>query len=262
MRRAAPPRWASALALTLALGALGAGCRGRQGPPVTRLELRRAHHVHTVQAGESAWAIAKRYGVSLDDLVALNELEDPSRLYPGDQLLIPGPKAAAASAAAPPPPPPPPPTPPALTGEPRPSTRTCAEVKTWLAPPEDVSERGYSWPVDGVVITKYGKQDGLPHEGLDIAAPVGTPVRAAAAGEVVFAGEQGGFGNLVLVRDEGGLVAVYAHHHVNCVEAKQKVARGELIGLVGQTGGARSPYLYFEVREGKETLNPRIVLPR
>jgi len=253
------------LPILLALALLvAAGCRGRQGPPITRLELREKHRVHRVQPGESAWAIAKRYEVTLDELVALNELADASKIYPGDELLIPGPKAEAERRApSPPPPPKAPPTPAAaeLSGPPRPSERRCEDVKVWLQPPEEISDKGFSWPVDGVVIMKYGKKDGLPYEGIAIAAPTGTAVRAAADGKVAFAGEQGGFGNLVLVQHEAGRTSVYAHQHVNCVEAGQKVARGEVVGLVGQTGGTQSPYLYFEVRDGKETINPRVVLP-
>jgi len=249
--------------LLLALGA--SACRGRQGPPITRIELRRQHTVHVVQKGESAWGIARMYKVSLKDLVALNELDDAASLHPGDQLLIPGPKQVGMQASlpkAPAPPPPPTPKAPNLDVDPRPQTRTCEKVDTWLQPPDAVTKKGFSWPVDGVVITKYGKQDGLPYEGIAIAAPVGTPVRAASVGKVLFAGVQGGFGNLVLLSHADNRVSVYAHNHVNCVKAGQSVARGELLGLVGQSGGTQSPYLYFEIRDGKKTINPRVVLPR
>lgn len=244
--------------LAVLVVALVAGaCRTASPPPVSRLDLRARHRVHVVAAGESAWAIARRYEVPLADLVALNELEDPSRLHPGDELLIPGPRPPGA-----PPPPPTTPTEPDLAPTPvAASVGACRDVTPWLAPPEDVGRSGFSWPVDGVVILKYGKKDGLPHEGIDVAAPVGTPVRAAADGEVIFSGEQGGYGNLVVVRHPKGRTSVYAHHHENCVKAGQTVARGEPVGLVGQTGGIASPYLYFEVREGKGTINPRAVLP-
>lgn len=249
--------------VVLGLGLSLAACRARQGPPISRIELRRQHTVHVVQKGESAWAICQKYGVTLEDLVALNELQDPSRLMPGDQLLIPGEKGAAVSVARPPPVEPPvTPKAPDLRVDDRPKARSCAQVETWLAPPKEVTAKGFSWPLDGVVITKYGKQDGLPHEGLDIAAPVGTPVRAASDGKVVFADVQGGFGNLVLLSHPDNRVSVYAHHHVNCVKAGQTVARGELVGLVGQTGGTQSPYLYFEIRDGTKTINPMVVLPR
>lgn len=244
------------------------GC-AKKLPPADRLELQLKYDVHIVASGETAWRIAKKYEVSLDELIELNELEDASRLKPGQKLLIPGTRrqtlASDPQATKPPPPPPPPAPPPKapdLSPQPRPSTRSCRQVDTWLDPPKSVTKAGFSWPVDGVVITKYGKQDGLPYEGIDIAAPVGTPVRAAADGEVVFAGTQGGFGRLVVLRHSERRSSVYAHQRALCVKAGQKLRRGELLGLVGQSGGISSPYLYFEVREGAKTVNPRSILPR
>ncbi len=252
------------------------GCRSRQGPPASRFEMRQRHRVHVVAKGESAWGISRKYGVQLADLVALNELGKSAQLYPGDRLLIPGSRPASAA----PEPKPRPrkaapvaarpradkpssegPKAPDMRAGPRPKTRTCRQIEPWLDPPSQKSAKGYSWPVDGVVITKYGKKDGIPHVGIAIAAPLGTVVRAAADGKVVFSGVQGGFGNLVLLSHSGNRVSVYAHHHVSCVKAGQKVARGEVLGLVGQSGGTQSPYLYFEVRDGTKTINPRVVLP-
>ena len=235
---------------------LAAGCATPKGPPASRLELRRAHRVHTVAAGESAWVIARRYDTTVEAIAALNDLEDPSLLHPGDELLIPGPRPADA-----PPPLPLNPSAPDLDPPEAASVEGCRKITPWLAPPEEVSESGFSWPIDGVVILKYGKKDGLPHEGIDVAAPVGTPVRAAAEGEVLFSGEQGGYGHLVVLRHGKGRTSVYAHHLENCVTKGQTVARGEPVGLVGQSGGIASPYLYFEVREGEGTINPRVVLP-
>ncbi|MCA9554391.1 MAG: peptidoglycan DD-metalloendopeptidase family protein [Myxococcales bacterium] len=249
------------LALLAALTFVNLACATGRAPVSSRLDVRQRHRVHKVEEGETAYGIAKKYGVGLDELVELNELEDPTRLRPGDELLIPG--DAPPEAAAPPLPTSTEPAPvrPDLTPANAKSVARCKDVDPWLAPPKEVGKAGFSWPVDGVVITKYGKQDGLPHEGLDIAAPTGTPVRAAADGEVVFAGVQGGFGNLVVVRHDEGRTTVYAHHHENCVKTGQKLRRGETLGLVGQSGGTQSPYLYFEVREGTATVNPKAVLP-
>jgi murein DD-endopeptidase MepM/ murein hydrolase activator NlpD len=117
------------------------------------------------------------------------------------------------------------------------------------------------WPVDGVVIGAYGHRDGAPHEGIDIAAPEGTAIWASAAGEVVFAGEQAGYGRIVIVRHSPELVTVYAHNAKNCVEEGRQVTQGEVIALVGQTGGATSPSVHFEVRVGQTAVNPYKHLP-
>jgi murein DD-endopeptidase MepM/ murein hydrolase activator NlpD len=268
-------RLSCAISLALIALCVQTGCRARQGPPASRFELRQRHRVHVVAKGESAWGISRKYGVQLSELVALNELGKRAQLFPGDRLLIPGTQPSSESQ--PPPTKPKRPEPevtqagttpassgpkaPDLTAGPRPKTRTCRQVEPWLDPPSAVSRKGFSWPVDGVVITKYGKKDGIPHVGIAIAAPLGTVVRAAADGKVVFSDVQGGFGKLVLLAHSGNRVSVYAHHHVSCVKAGQKVARGEVLGLVGQTGGTQSPYLYFEVRDGTKTINPRVVLP-
>ena len=149
----------SLLLSVVLLGLTSAGCRGRQGPPASIWELRRKHHVHQVRPGESAWKIARRYEVTLDALVELNELRDPSRLHPGDELLIPGVKAVNAKRAPARTAPRSPEKPMTAPVEPRPKKRTCEQVEQWVAPPKAVTKAGYSWPVDGVVITKYGKQE-------------------------------------------------------------------------------------------------------
>lgn len=117
-------------------------------------------------------------------------------------------------------------------------------------------KNGFIWPVDGVVISAYGHREGQPHEGIDIAAPVGSPIWASAEGDVAFAGEQAGYGRLVIVRHPNDLVTVYAHNAKNCVEARARVRQGEVIALVGQSGEATSPAVHFEVRVGQKTVNP------
>ncbi|MCK6548609.1 peptidoglycan DD-metalloendopeptidase family protein, partial [Myxococcota bacterium] len=120
----------------------------------------------------------------------------------------------------------------------------------------------YIWPVDGVVISSFGKRDGLPHEGIDIAAPIGTPIWAARAGTVLYSGEQAGYGQLVILRHEGDQVSIYAHNARNCVAEGAAVEQGQVIGLVGATGGATSPSVHFELRIGNKTVNPRAHLIR
>ncbi len=102
----------------------------------------------------------------------------------------------------------------------------------------------------GEVLSGFGpKPGGQRNDGVDIAAPDRAPVHAAASGDVVYAGDQiPGFGNLVLIKHEGGWVTAYAHLAMSEVKIKQHVGQGEEIGQVGQTGGVDKPQLHFEIR--------------
>jgi murein DD-endopeptidase MepM/ murein hydrolase activator NlpD len=102
----------------------------------------------------------------------------------------------------------------------------------------------------------FGPRWGRLHAGLDFAAPPGTPVRAVAAGEVVDAGRDGGYGRLVRVRHADGTVATYAHLSAVLVSAGGRVRAGNVIGRVGNTGRSTGPHLHFEVRVGDVPTNP------
>ncbi len=138
-----------------------------------------------------------------------------------------------------------------------------------VAPPSEPDEvpsarpgRGFLWPVRGSVISDFGsKPGGLQNDGINIAAPRGTPIRAADNGTVVYAGnELKGFGNLLLVRHAEGWITAYAHADELLVKRGDEVRRGQTIGRVGATGGVTSPQLHFEVRRGSRPQNPRDLL--
>ena len=114
------------------------------------------------------------------------------------------------------------------------------------------------WPVQGPVISGYGpKPGGLNNDGVNIAAPKGAPVAAAGNGIVVYAGnEMKGFGNLILVRHQSGLVTAYAHLDRMLVAKDATVAQGDMIGTVGKTGDVPSPQLHFEVRRDGKPIDP------
>ena len=100
-------------------------------------------------------------------------------------------------------------------------------------------------------------RQGKPHEGVDIAAPQGSEIHAAADGEVVYSGNGiRGYGNVVIVRHPDGFLTVYAHNLQNRVQKGERVARGQVVGTVGQTGHATAPHLHFEVRFGDAPKNP------
>jgi murein DD-endopeptidase MepM/ murein hydrolase activator NlpD len=117
-------------------------------------------------------------------------------------------------------------------------------------------------PVAGPVTSPFGVRTSPTtgaqefHEGVDIGAAQGTPIRAAASGTVTFAGQMSGYGNVVIVSHDGGLQTRYAHQSAMSVTAGQTVAAGEVIGAVGATGEATGPHLHFEVRLDGVAVDP------
>jgi len=145
---------------------------------------------------------------------------------------------------------------------------TMAEQpETAPAPPpaqESASDKTlvFGWPVRGTVISAFGpKSKGLDNDGINIAAPKGAPVKAAAPGIVAYAGnEMKGFGNLVLIRHEGGWVTAYAHLDRLVVARDAVVAKGDMIGTIGSSGGVASPQLHFETRQEGRPVDPELVI--
>lgn len=123
----------------------------------------------------------------------------------------------------------------------------------------DSRRPGFIWPVRGQVISSYGPKDGgLYNDGINIAAPRGTPVLAAADGTVAYVGHTlQSYGNLVLIRHGGGMITAYAHMNSVAVREGTSVRRGQPIGSVGSTGTVAHAQLHFEVRHGTDTIDPR-----
>jgi murein DD-endopeptidase MepM/ murein hydrolase activator NlpD len=116
----------------------------------------------------------------------------------------------------------------------------------------------FAWPVQGKVISAFGSsKDGTKNDGINIAAPSGAPVVAAADGIVAYAGnELRGFGNMILIRHDGGYVTAYAHNASLLVKKGDKVKRGQTIARVGATGAVFGPQLHFEIRKGTQPVDP------
>ncbi|QUS59679.1 peptidoglycan DD-metalloendopeptidase family protein [Synechocystis sp. PCC 7338] len=123
---------------------------------------------------------------------------------------------------------------------------------------------GYIWPAKGVFTSGFGPRWGRMHRGIDIAAPIGTPIMAAASGEVVFSGwNSGGFGNLVKIRHGDGSITYYAHNNRLLVRRGEYVEQGQQIAEMGSTGRSTGPHLHFEIRVGgTNAVNPVALLPR
>jgi murein DD-endopeptidase MepM/ murein hydrolase activator NlpD len=229
------------LALTLALGCAGCASQAPSSPSSSKAyyssTLRRSGHLvqHTVEPGETVYHIAHQYGVSTDRLMAVNRLADPRALRAGQSLVIPIPGNGYAAASA--------------FGLPDP----------WSVPRAD---RQFAWPVDaGVVSSPFGMRNGVMHDGVDIAAPVGTPVYAAGDGTVIFVGHLHGYGNVIIVQHAGGYVTVYGHNQRNFVSDGARVARGQRIAEIGTSGRTSGPNLHFEVRFNNHAENPLAYLP-
>jgi lipoprotein NlpD len=119
-----------------------------------------------------------------------------------------------------------------------------------------------AWPVDGVLSSTFGQRDGRPHEGIDLAVGEDTPVRAACDGVVAYAGDRlRGYGRLVILEHGAGLTTVYAHNHALRVREGERVAKGGVIALSGQTGHATAPHVHFEVRQDSRPRDPLEYLP-
>lgn len=118
------------------------------------------------------------------------------------------------------------------------------------------SAQGLIWPVSGPVTSPFGYRWGRLHAGIDIAAPSGTPIHAAAAGTVVLAGWTGGYGNYTCVDHGGGLATCYAHQSSYAVSSGVQVSQGQVIGYVGNTGHSFGAHLHFEVRINGNPVDP------
>jgi murein DD-endopeptidase MepM/ murein hydrolase activator NlpD len=215
--------------------------------------------------------IAQRFGVSTQSIVDHNRLEPPYTLRAGRRIEIKGAKPEAsppgrATATAtvksenlPPPKQGDPPRSAAPGSQPTPLTPPST-------PPVTVAATSplpkMAWPVRGKIVSSYGaKPDGQKNDGIDIGAAMGTPVKAADAGTVIYAGaEAPRMGNLLLVSHPGGYVTAYAHNEALLVKKGDKVTKGQTIARVGTSGGVPEPRLHFEVRKDNRTIDPAQVL--
>lgn len=222
---------------------------------------------HIVEKGDTVYNISKRYDVDMRSLSKLNNIAAQYALRIGQRLVIPGSvvsssttpttarKAATASKT----------SSWKVSSAKKKKTTSAAKKKTTRTTTTTVKKRTskFAWPVQGKVVSNFGPiAKGRNNDGINIKAPLGTPVKAADAGTVAYAGnELRGFGNLILIKHSGGWMTAYAHNDRILVRKGQKVKKGEKISTVGSTGGVSSPQLHFEIRAGKKAVNPKAYLP-
>ena len=201
-----------------------AGCQGfkyTQRPASERV-------YHTVQEGQTLYDIAKQYNVTVEALKQANSIEDETNISIGTRLWIPGAQKSAES-----------------------------------GDEKQVAKHGIlKWPIDGGIITsRFGARNERHHDGIDIGAKEGTPILAAADGQVMFSGWAQGYGMILIVKHPNHLTTVYAHNSKNRVKKNNRVKQGQVIGEVGQTGRSTGPHLHFEVRNDTHPKDPLLYLP-
>jgi murein DD-endopeptidase MepM/ murein hydrolase activator NlpD len=221
--------------------------------------------VHVVAAGETLSKISRTYGTPVADIAKANNLDVNARLSVGDRLIIPGRSSAARGNAS---------APTiaehknveiASAAEPQENASVYKEVPV-AAEGKDSTKSAeatgslpkFRWPANGRIISAYGPTtNGQQNDGINIAVPENTPVKAAEDGVVAYAGsELKGYGNLVLVRHPNGYVTAYAHAKELLVKRGDQVKRGQVIARSGQSGNVNAPQLHFEIRKGASPLDP------
>ncbi len=220
-----------------------AGCSTfRSSPPASPPSRPGSNIYHVVKPGENLFRIGKAYDVSFDDLAKANRLKDARQIYVGQKLLIPGAHRQL----------------PVDTIAPL----EAAPVSRTLPAPAEIGGDPLLWPVSGTINSNYGPRGSSFHDGIDIAAPEGTPIHAIDRGEVIYSDQLRGYGNIVILRHQGGMVSVYAHNQVNLVREGQAVSRGEVIAKVGSTGRVSGPHLHLEIRQNNTAQDPLRYLPQ
>jgi murein DD-endopeptidase MepM/ murein hydrolase activator NlpD len=199
---------------------------------------------HVVGPGETVYSISRAYGVDAYELATANGLVAPFALHVGQTLRVPASGSESARLG------------PATTA-PVISARRPSSPAT--IPPPPPASGGFVWPVKGKVVSAFGaKSKGLHNDGINIAALRGTPVRAAENGVVAYAGnELRGFGNMLLIKHAGGWITAYAHNEELLVGRGDKVRKGQIVARVGSSGSVSKPQLHFELRKGKQAVDPR-----
>ncbi len=224
--------------------------------------------VHTVKKGENLWSIANKYGIDIDTLIGANDISNMNEIRPGEKInilpikgilynLSPGENLSY------------------LANKFNIDIEKIIEVNhiqnpdkvregTTLLLPGAVPEFSYKdrleqmliQPVYARISSYYGMRWGRMHEGIDYAVNIGTSVKSAGSGTVVYSGRASGYGLLVIIQHQKGLKTLYAHNSKLLVDVGDYVRRGEIISKSGNTGNSTGPHLHFEVQVNGRPANP------
>lgn len=224
---------------------------------------------HKVRPGESLWTIARSYNINIDTLIGANDINDMNSIMPGDELTI-LPVAG-------------------ILYRVGPGDSFNKLVRKYALDPAEVlkangvsnpnkirpgdslllpgakPEFGYQdrlnqlfiRPVGGRISSPYGPRWGSHHDGIDYAVSIGTPVKSAGGGRIVYVGWSSGYGKTVIVEHQRGMRTLYAHLNSYNVRTGQRVNRGQTVAYSGNTGRSTGPHLHFEVRVNGRPTNPQ-----
>lgn len=241
--------------LASACATTGGAVTQKAGKLETHVEPDQSILTHTVLKGQTLYRIARAYELSVEELMDANRIDDPRELKVGEVLYLPGAKQRRT-------------VPEYDAPEPEPQARpvtaktdTPREAPKKKEPPAKAVRVGkgsgvLQWPLRGVLYARFGKKGKEPHDGIDLSAPAGLSVKTAAPGQVIFAGDQKGYGLIVIVEHDNGLITLYAHNRDLRVKTGQKVREGQVVATVGDSGRTSGPHLHFEVRKDGVPVDP------
>lgn len=229
-----------------------------------------AGRFHIVQRGETVSGISRQYNVGVAALTSLNRIPPPYTIKVGERLQIPASQHQTQTAS----------SPTAQSGSGVPMARPGMAAGTGAAvaslppaastptvprdplPAPPAATGGFQWPIQGKILSTFGpKANGLHNDGINIAAEMGAPVKAAQSGIVAYAGnELKGYGNLLLIRHDNGWVTAYAHNSKLLVSRGDTVMQGQTIAHAGNTGSVVTPQVHFEIRQGAKAIDPQSVI--
>lgn len=224
--------------------------------------------VHKVKSGETLWDIAHQHGLNIDSLIGANNISNMNNIKPGQEFKVLPVKGIIYRVS---------------PGESIASIAEKFEIKKETimkdndikdastlkidqklllrgAKPEfsyqDRLEKKFMYPINTRITSYYGPRWGRIHEGIDFAAPMGSPIRAVSSGRVVYSGWASGYGKVVIIQHQRGLKTLYAHNSKLLVRLGESVAKGEVITRSGNTGNSTGPHLHFEVQVNGRPENP------
>ena len=199
---------------------------------------------HTARAGETLYGLSQQYGVDMSALVRANAIPAPYRLVIGHRLRLPGAVPRATNRV--------------LQTDAKPAQPVKRAAKGLPTKPPSRASKYFLWPAEGRLLSSFGpKEGGLHNDGINFSLSQGAPIRASENGVVAYAGnELPGYGNLLLVRHDGGWISAYAHNETLLVSRGDLVTRGQVISHAGSTGNVSSPQAHFELRRNGKPVNP------
>jgi len=196
---------------------------------------------HIVRPGENLYRIGKAYGIEYSQIAKLNGIKDPGQIRVGETIFIPGANRQLPVEI--------------IT----PANVVDDRLTNSITP--TLNSHDLIWPIVGKITSGFGPRGASFHDGIDISAPEGSPIKAVEKGEVIYSDKLAGYGNLIILRHSNGLTSVYSHNKKNLVKEETMVDKGAIVAEVGSTGRVTGPHLHFEIRVNNLATNPLSYLP-